>query len=70
MKKLLALLLAASLLFSVTGIAFAAGSPDPAAGGAEIPVIIARGMDFNRLYTNYGTPEETPLFRGVSFGGS
>ena len=69
MKKLLALLLSAALFFSAAGAAFAAGSPGSAAGGAAYPLVIARGMDFNRLYTNYGTPDETPLFRGVTVGG-
>lgn len=69
MKKLLALLLAAALLFSAAGAAFAADAPAGAAAGASYPVVIARGMDFNRLYTNYGTADKTPLFRGVSFGG-
>lgn len=70
MKKLLALLLAAALLFSAAGAVFAAdAAPGEGTAGAAYPVVIARGMDFNRLYTNYGTADETPLFRGVSFGG-
>ena len=69
MKKLLALLLAAALAFSAAGIAFAADAPGSPAQGAVCPVVIARGMDFTRLYTNYGTPDQTPLFRGVTLGG-
>ena len=63
MKKLFAFLLTLLLAFSAVSPAFAA---EPQ---AVTPVVIARGMDFNRLYTNYGTPAETPLFRGVTFGG-
>ena len=69
MKKTIALLLSLLLAVSCALPAFAedSGAAEPAA--CEYPLIIARGMDFDGVYTNYGTPEETPCFRGVTVGG-
>ncbi len=63
-KRICALLLTFALLFSAAGLCFSeAASADPC------PVVIARGMDFNRLYTNYGSPAVRPLFHGVTAAG-
>ena len=67
-KKTVSLLLALLLVLSSALPAFAE-DPAGAAAGCEYPLIIARGMDFDGVYTNYGTPEQTPCFRGVTAGG-
>lgn len=69
LKKTISTLLAAALLLSCVPFALAA---DTAKAGAEaplLPVVIIRGMDFNRIYTHYGETDQTPLFRGVTAGG-
>lgn len=68
-KRICALLLTLSLLFSAVGFCFADAGTGAAAAADPCPVVIARGMDFNRLYTNYGTPAQQPLFHGVSAAG-
>ena len=68
MKKWLSVLLAALLLFCCCVPAFAA-SPAPATASTPYPIVIARGMDFNGLYTNYGTPAQRNCFHGLTVGG-
>ena len=68
-KRMLSAVLALLFLFSAIGAAFAAETEAAGEAGAGYPVVIARGMDFNRLYTNYGTPAQQPLFHGVTAAG-
>ena len=68
-KRLFALVLAAALLCAALYLPVGAAPAAAGENGAVCPLVIARGMDFNRLYTNYGTPAQQPLFHGVTAAG-
>lgn len=62
MKRFISILLAAALVFSCTGTAFAAGEKEEVT-----PLVIVRGLDFGGLIVDAGTENERPAL-SVSAG--
>lgn len=62
MKKIISILLAVTMIFSMIVPAAAQGKTDEhnAAECETVPVIIVRGMDFGGLYTDVGTENQAP----------
>ena len=70
MKKLISVLLTFALLVCCAAPVFAADGAEPSQPApCAYPVVIARGMAFNGVYTNYGTPEQAKCFHGITLGG-
>ena len=71
MRKTLCLLLAAALACGCL-LPFLSAAPARAAGtpaAPAYPVVIARGMEFDGIYTNYGTDAQQRCFRPITAGG-
>lgn len=59
MKKIVSIILAFTLVFSLSVPAFAANEHN-ADSCENVPVIVVRGMDFGGLYVDYGTDNQQP----------
>lgn len=76
MKKILALFLAFTIIFVCLPALNASADTGEAANtvaaqakGDGVPFILIRGVDFGALYTDYGTPEQTPAVPPITAGG-
>ena len=61
MKKIISIVLAVAMVFTMSAPAFAQGNEEHNPTECEnIPVIVVRGMDFGGLYTDVGTENQAP----------